>query len=258
MTISLFENHPALIGMVHLDALPGAPRFSGDIETVIAHACADARVLRDAGFDAVMMENYHDTPFFSGSVPPVTVAAMTRAALAIRAEIGGLPLGINVLRNDGHSALAIAEATNAQFIRVNVLTGAAVTDQGLIEADAARLLRARAALGSSVQIFADVGVKHAKMLGDDTLAPVAQETVYRAHADGIIISGIATGAPTEDAHLAAARAAVPGTPVLIGSGVSPNNLPQTECDGMIVGSWLKIDGRVNRTRAEQLVASVRC
>ena len=124
---------PFVVGMIHLDALPGAPRFGGDLGQVLENARRDAQALLAGGLDAIMLENYHDTPFFPRQVPSITVATMTRCALAVREVIGALPLGVNVLRNDGTSALSIAEAVGADFIRVNVLTGAAVTDQGLIE-----------------------------------------------------------------------------------------------------------------------------
>ena len=247
---------PFVVGMIHLDALPGAPRFGGDLGQVLENARRDAQALLDGGLDAIMLENYHDTPFFPRQVPSITVATMTRCALAVREVIGALPLGVNVLRNDGTSALSIAEAVGADFIRVNVLTGAAVTDQGLIEADAATLLRTRAHLGSQVSILADLQVKHAKQLGPTDLQTIAQDTVLRAHADGLILSGAATGAPTDYAAIDAIRHVLPNTPMLVGSGVSPDHLPPASFDGMIVGTWLKTDGRVNVERSRQLMAAV--
>ena len=107
-----------------------------------------------------MMENFGDVPFFPGRVPASVVAQMTAMACAVRDEVK-LPLGINVLRNDGVSALAVAQAAGASFIRVNVLCGARVADQGLIQGIAHDLLRERAALGAAeIKIFADVDVKH--------------------------------------------------------------------------------------------------
>lgn len=247
---------PFVVGMVHLDALPGAPRYDGDFGRVLENAQRDAQAILEGGLDAVMLENYHDTPFYAREVPPITVATMTRCALAVRDVVGGLPLGVNVLRNDGHAALSIAEAVGADFIRVNVLTGAAVTDQGLIEADAAALIRARAHLGSKVSILADLHVKHAKQLGPTDLRTVAQDTVLRAHADGLILSGTATGAPTDYSAIDAIRNVLPDTPMLVGSGVSPDHLPPATFDGMIVGTWLKAQGRVDVERSRQLMSAV--
>jgi len=246
---------PALIGMIHLDALPGAPAYSGEIGLVIARAVADALVLAEAGFDALMVENFHDTPFFKTNLPPETIAALTRCALEVKRAVPALPLGINALRNDGVAALAIAVATGAEFIRVNVLTGAMVTDQGLVEGCAADLMRRRAALGGSVAVLADVLVKHAAPMGALDLGQTAQDMVHRGGAQALIVSGTGTGAPTDPERVRALRLAVPGTPVVIGSGVTADNLRSLAADAYIVGTSLKVAGRVDLDRARAVVAA---
>ncbi len=245
-----FSRPRALVGMVHLQPLPGAPGFDGDLDAVATRAQADARILAEAGFDALMVENFHDTPFFKGALPPITVAALTRCALAVRAAAPDLPLGINALRNDGPAALSVAVATGARFIRVNVLSGAMVTDQGIIEGCAAELLRLRSALGVDIAILADVAVKHAAPLAALDPAQLARDTVYRGHADALVVSGSGTGQPTLPADLEAVRTACPGVPVLVGSGVTAETLANYDADAFIVGTALQKDGRVDRARAE--------
>lgn len=245
-----FSRPRAVIGMVHLQALPGAPGFAGDLDAVVARAVADASVLAAARFDAVMVENFHDTPFFKRDLPPVTVAALTRCALAVRDAAPDMPLGINALRNDGAAALGVAAATGARFIRVNVLCGAMVTDQGIIEGCAAELLRLRRALGVPVTILADVAVKHAAPLAALDPAQLARDTVYRGHADALVVSGSGTGRPTQPGDVASVRAACPGVPVLVGSGVTAETLGDYDADAFIVGTALQKDGRVDRARAE--------
>ena len=246
---------PYLIGMIHLAALPGAPNFAGDLTRVVADAVADAQVLADAGFDALMVENFHDTPFVKDASPPETIAALARCALAIRSAVPDHPLGINVLRNDGLAALGIAVAVGAAFIRVNVLTGAMVTDQGLIEGCAAALLRKRAALSAPVAIWADVLVKHAAPLGEPDPDQAARDTFHRGGADALIVSGTGTGAPTSPERVAAVRRAVPEAPVLVGSGTTASNLMGLGADGYIVGTALKRAGRVDPKLAAALVAA---
>src|SRR5438309_896357 len=124
--------HKPIIGMIHLWALPGSPRFGGDLDSVLRAAVADARTLADGGMDGLIVENFFDAPFLKSRVPPVTVAAMTRAMAAVR-EAVTLPIGVNVLRNDVVAALSIASVCGAAFVRCNVYVGAAVTDQGIIE-----------------------------------------------------------------------------------------------------------------------------
>jgi membrane complex biogenesis BtpA family protein len=142
-----------LFGMVHMRALPGAPRFSGSIDEVIAAAVVDARALADGGCDAIVFENFGDRPF-GKSAGKETIAAMTRVIADVKRDVR-LPFGVNVLRNDAGGALAVAAATGAAFIRVNVHTGAMLTDQGIIEGDAAGTLRLRKQLAPEVLIFAD-------------------------------------------------------------------------------------------------------
>ncbi len=246
---------PQLIGMIHLDALPGAPAFAGDLDVVVARAVADALVLAEAGFDALMVENFHDTPFYKSNLPPETVAALTRCALEVRRAVPDRPLGINALRNDGLAALAVAVATGASFIRVNVLTGAMVTDQGLIEGCAADLLRRRAALGSRVSILADVLVKHAAPLGPVDLVQSAQDMVHRGGAEALVVSGSGTGAPTDPERVGRLRAAVPDVPIVVGSGTTADTLATLAADAYIVGTSLKVAGRVDLDRARAVVAA---
>lgn len=236
----------ALIGVIHLEALPGAPRYGGSMTALRDAVARDAEALATAGFDAVIVENFGDTPFFAGTVPPETVAAMT--ALCDRArEVSGLPLGVNVLRNDGVSALAVAVATGAAFVRVNVLVGARVTDQGLVQSDAARLARSRVSMGASgVGLAADVDVKHSKPLGaPDDVGDEAREAVERSMADAVIVSGMRTGRAADKAVARRVREAVPETPLWLGSGATAETLPAwlTLVDAVIIGSALRSDGR---------------
>jgi uncharacterized protein len=174
-----------------------------------------------------------------------------------------LPIGINVLRNDGRSALAIASCVQAQFVRINVLTGVMATDQGLIEGQAHELLRYRRELGSDVKILADVLVKHARPLGSPNLTTAVQETIGRGLADGIILSGWATGSPPTLEDLELASAAANGTPVFIGSGASWENIPNLiqAADGVIVSSSLKRRGQIEQSidpiRVSQFVEAMR-
>ncbi len=252
-----FSRTRALIGMVHLDALPGAPNYQDDLDAVVAHAAADARVLAEAGFDAIMVENFHDTPFLKGSLPAETIAALTRCALAIREVAPDQPLGINALRNDGLAALGIAVAVGARFIRVNVLCGAMVTDQGVIEGCAAELLRRCQALSAQIAILADVAVKHAAPLAAVDSAQLARDTVHRGHADALIVSGTGTGEPTRPEDVQTVREACPEVPLLVGSGVTAANLSRYDADGFIVGTATQHQGRVDLARARALTESSR-
>jgi membrane complex biogenesis BtpA family protein len=254
-------NHPA-IGVVHLQPLPTSPRWGGSLSAVISRAEQEATALASGGVDGIIVENFFDAPFAKDIVDPAVVSAMSLIIQRLMNLIT-LPIGVNVLRNDALSAMAIASCVNAQFIRVNVLTGAMATDQGVIEGNAHQLLRYRRELGSDVKILADVLVKHARPLGSPNLTTAVHETIERGLADGVILSGWATGSPPSLEDLELASSAAQGTPVFIGSGATWENIPQLmkASDGVIVSSSLKRHGRIDEPidpiRVSQFVEAMR-
>lgn len=253
--LNMFDVDHPVIGMVHLRALPGSPDYAGEIDSVLTSAVTDASALIEGGVDGLMVENFFDVPFFKDQVPVETVSAMTRACLAISEVAGGRPMGVNVLRNDAKAALAIASTVGAAFVRVNVLSGAMVTDQGVIEGRAAEVMRYRRSIGATdVAVWADVRVKHAAALVVRPMAEEVEELVQRSGAEAVIVSGAGTGYPTPVRDAGAVKAVADGgaeqggegTAVLIGSGVRGDDLSELwpVCDGMIVGSHLKQEGRL--------------
>lgn len=251
-----------LIGVVHLQPLPGSPRWNGNLKALLDFAVADARAYEKGGADAVFIENFGDVPFTKAAVAPETIAAMTAAGCAIRAAVK-LPIGFNVLRNDARAALALCAVCGGDFIRVNVHTGAMLTDQGLIEGDAYHTLRYREQLRSRAQIFADVHVKHAVPLGNWSLEDSAQDTMERGLADALIVSGVGTGQAADLNDVERVRRACPKSKLLLGSGVTAANVKDylRFADGVIVGSSLKRNGKlaspVDAKRVTALVRAMR-
>ncbi|MGQ9837678.1 MAG: photosystem I biogenesis protein BtpA [Cyanobacteriota bacterium] len=240
----LFKTPHPVIGVVHLLPLPTSPRWGGDLERVIAQAEQAATALAAGGVDGIIVENFYDAPFAKDQVDAAVVSAMTVIVQRLKTLVS-LPLGINVLRNDAHSALAIAACVGAQFIRVNVLSGVMVTDQGIIEGDAHRLMRYRRELGADIKVFADVLVKHAQPIGPVGLTAAIADTVERGLADAIILSGWATGKPPIFEELELARSVAPHVPLFIGSGATAENIGSLirQADGVIVASSLKRSSR---------------
>jgi membrane complex biogenesis BtpA family protein len=157
-----------------------------------------------------------------------------------------LPMGLNVLRNDGIGSVAVAAATGAEFIRINVYTGARITDQGIVQGQAHRILRMRKILNAQCRILADVAVKHSSPLGPRSLEDEVSDTVHRGGADAIIVSGSATGKPASIEDLRTTKAAAGATSVFLGSGAGEPGLEETlrYADGIIVGTAIKRDGIV--------------
>ncbi len=244
-----------VVGMLHGPALPGAPAYGGNLSAVREAVLRDAEAWTAGGAHGLMLENYHDAPFFAGRVPPATVAHLTALAAAVRRRFD-LPLGINVLRNDGCSALAVAQAAGAQFIRVNILCGARLTDQGVIAGIAAQLMRDRARLGAEhVKVLADVNVKHSAPLAAMPLEQETADLIERGRADGLIVSGSGTGRPTDLDELRQVQQAAGAVPVFIGSGVTAESIAELapHADGFVVGSSVKTAGRVDADKVRALI-----
>jgi len=261
-----FDTDRAVVGMVHLAALPGAPDFDGDRAAVRDAALRDARRLEAGGVDALMVENFGDAPFYADDVPKHVVASMTALVRDLRRETD-LTLGVNVLRNDAAAAVSVAAGAGADFVRVNVHAGARLTDQGVVEGKAAEVVRLRDRLDADVSILADVDVKHSAALAERPLTEEVAELVERGHADGVVASGAGTGHETDRDHL---RAVVDArddlgvdAPVFVGSGVTRETVNETLnlADGAIVGTALKEDEEttapVDEARVRALVEEAR-
>ena len=255
---SLFQTRrKLLIGVIHLRPLPGSPRWGGDLEEIIKLAVNDARAYERGSADALVVENFGDVPFTKGRVGPATIAAMAAAGRAVQAAVK-LPLGFNVLRNDARAALGLCAACGGSFIRVNVHTGAMLTDQGLIEGNAFDTLRYKKAICPGAEIFADVHVKHAVPLGNWKIEDSAPDTIERGLADALIVSGAGTGLAADLADVERVRVACPNVKILLGSGVSLENVRDfiSLADGFIVGSSLKSGARLNNPVDPKRVAAL--
>jgi uncharacterized protein len=184
------RNGRVLIIVVHLLPLPGSPRWGGNFKKVIRRALDDAQVSEEGGADAIVIENFGDIPFYKCKVPAETVAAMAVVGAAV-AQAVNLPIGFNVLRNDGRAALALCTSCGGEFVRVNVLSGAMVTDQGIIEGNACVVTRMRSQLAPSAKVLADIHVKHASPLANVPLEIAARDTVERGLADALVFRELA-------------------------------------------------------------------
>lgn len=242
---SIFGVSKAMVGMVHVHALPGTPRSSRPVDEIAAEAVAEAKMLVDAGFDALIIENMHDVPYLRREVGPEVVAAMTRVADAVRQAVN-VPVGIQILAGANRAALAVAHAAQLQFVRAEGFVFASVADEGLLEqADAGPLLRYRKQIGADgVKILADVKKKHsAHAITADVDVSEFTRAAEFCGADGVIVTGMATSRPTEVSDLRAARVATK-LPIVVGSGTRPDNIREMfdQADAVIIGAWYKERG----------------
>ena len=255
-----------VLGVVHLPALPGDPAHAGaSFAEVERFAMKDAESLAAGGVAGIVLENFGSAPFpkgDAGSRMPAhhaaTLAILARACV----ERFSLPVGVNCLRNDAISALGVAASSGAAFVRVNVHTGAYLTDQGVIEGEADVSLRYRASLAPArPALVADVLVKHAAPLAPLSMTQAVHEALDRGLADAVIVTGAGTGAEADIEQLAEARAAAKERPVWLGSGLTPKRAAEFAryADAAIVGTWLKQRGElsapVDTARVREVVAA---
>lgn len=257
---SLFGVRRALVGVIHLQALPGTPGGKLSIADITSIAIDEAGAYADAGFEGLMIENTHDRPYLRVSVGPEITAAMSVIGSEVRRAVT-LPLGIQVLAGANTNALAVALASGASFVRVEGYVFAHIADEGLIEASAGALLRYRRAIGAEhVRVFADVKKKHSAhaITADVDIVETAKAAEFFV-VDGVIVTGVSTGQPAEPEEVASVARAV-SVPTLVGSGITAENIIRySEADAFIVGSSIKKDGLwwnpVDPERARALVGA---
>ncbi len=262
MLSEIFKSSRPLIGMVHLQPLPGAPRFGGNLADVEARAINDVNALIEGGAHGILFENYFDAPFTKIKVGALTVSAMTKVISKCTENLS-LPFGVNVLRNDWEAALAVTAATGGSFIRVNILSGIYATDQGIIEGEAYHCLRLRKAIekdiGRKILILGDVHTKHSNPLLFQTIEDAAKDLIERTGIEGMIVTGARTGAPAYTEDIQAVANVAGEVPVFVGSGINAENVHEYSplAYGFIVGTYIKKDGKlenpVDPARVRELV-----
>lgn len=239
------KNKPLLIGCVHVLPLPGAARYSGDIDKIVNIAVSDAEIYAKSGFDAIILENMHDVPYLKGRVYPETIAAMTAVSCEVRKKLPDMKLGIQILSAANREALGVAISAKLDFLRVEGYTFAHVADEGIIESCAAELIRLRDYLkATDIKILADIKKKHsAHAITSDVSIEETAETAEFMLADGVVITGVATGKEPDLEELKSTKK-VTELPVLLGSGITPDNVNKyyKYTDGIIIGSYCKVDG----------------
>ena len=254
---SLFGVHRALIGVVHLQALPGTPASQHSVAEITSVAVDEARIYQEAGFHGLMIENTHDRPYLKAGAGPEIVAAMSVIGAEVRRTVA-LPLGIQILAGANTHAVAVALACDASFVRVEGFVFAHVADEGLIESSAGALLRYRRAIGADhIRVFADIKKKHSAhaITADVDIVETAKAAEFFT-VDGVIVTGLATGEPAEPGEVAAVAGAV-SVPTLVGSGLTAENINNfSKADAFIVGSSIKKDGHwsnpIDPERAQKL------
>ena len=256
---TLFPMPKAIIGVIHLPALPGYPQSKG-LDHAIEKALADLAALEAGGADGVLVENEYDRPHTVLSAPETT-ACMTRITREVAAAAKRAVVGIEILLNDPEASLAVARAAGARFIRTDYFVDPMTRPEhgGAMRIDPTAVIAYRERIGAAeVLLLADIQVKYARMLVERGLDESAR--LARAHrADAVIVSGDATGDPPSAASVALAKRGAGDMPVLIGSGLDAANAPDllAAADGAVVGTSLKVGDYIAAERVAAIMTVAR-
>jgi len=252
-------NSKLVIGMIHLNALPGTPKYSGNVQNIIDLAISEAKIYKSAGLKGIMIENMHDVPYLNNSSGPEITSIMSIIAYEIKRQTN-LFVGIQVLASANKEAIAIAHSANLDFIRAEGFVFAHVADEGITQSNAGNILRYRKQIGAeNVLVFTDIKKKHSSH--SITLDVSIVETAKAAEfflSDGIVVTGSSTGAETDIDELSSVKQCTK-LPIIIGSGITAENIDKyyNLADVFIVGSYFKNDGSwlngVDKTRVKRFM-----
>jgi membrane complex biogenesis BtpA family protein len=255
------EDTLQIVGMVQLQPLPGSAQYTGEpLTEIVDAALAEARVLADAGFTGVQLQNMGDNPS-SRRAGLETIAFMTAACREVRRDLPGLQLSV-LVNWDAEASIAVAAATDADFVRVeHTWVGAAVTSWGLSTAQCHQATSFRTRIRSTVPIYADVLEPHAVPLVHRPVEEWAQAAVVEGRADGLFITGASVAESLD--WIRRIRAVLPASvPLWLGGGASVDNVSDIVglVDGVTVATSLKhgdMSNPLDPILASQFAASYR-
>ncbi len=252
-----------VIGMVHTLASPGAPKYNGSVQDIVDKAVKEAKIYEEAGLDAIIIENMHDVPYLMRNVGAEVVSTLTAVAIKIKAEVS-LPIGIQVLAGANKQALAIALAADLDFIRAEGFIFSHIADEGLMNSDAAELMRYRRAIeASKIKVLCDIKKKHSShaLTSDVDIVEFAHTADFFL-ADGLIVTGSSTAQAANIKEVISVKNASK-KPVLIGSGLTAENIKEywSAADGFIIGSYFKQNGywenEIDPNRVEKFMQEIK-
>lgn len=144
------------------------------------------------------------------------------------------------MSHGARETLAIAQAIEAQFVRLKVYAGAMVKAEGIVQACAYEAITYRAQVqAEDIAILADLYDRSGTPLGSMPLAEAATYAAVFGRADGLILTGHSFGESLQ--MLDEVRKANVGAPLYLGGSASPDNVAQAleHADGVIVSTALK-------------------
>lgn len=256
----MFKPNCTAFAMIQPSPLPGSYRhFDKSIDTIVAEVLAETQMVVDNGFDGVILQNMNDMPI-KQEASPEAIAYMTRIAYEIKQQFPKLILGV-LVNWDGVASLAVADAMNADFVRIeHLFTGANVTSAGILEGQCVAIAEMRKRTCSKVPVYADIQEVHGVPLGGKPIGDAAWEAIHEAFADGLFISGKTKEESLRMIH--EVRKKLPDTPIMLGGGATGDNIEELLgfYDGVSVATWVKngdMKNPIDTKKAEVFIKAVK-
>ncbi len=233
------DNFPLALVMIQPSAMPGSYLNEGEkFESISRTVMAEADMIVKMGFDGFILQNMHDGPV-AQQARPESIAFMSTLAYKLKSKYPEKVLGI-LVNWDGVASLAVAEASGADFARVEHLyTGVSVDSTGFMFGQCGKILEFKKRIGSKIPVYVDVQEVNANYLCPDPKPLAAKRSVKASFADGVFMSG----KDTEESliYIHETRKLLPDTPILLGGGATGDNVYELlkYYDGVSVATWIK-------------------
>ena len=244
-TEEMFGVQKPIISMLHLDPLPGDPRYKYGytVEQAVQHARQDLHALQEGGVDGILFSNEFSLPY-QRHMSYVTPAAMAFIVGQLKSELK-VPYGVDAI-SDGLACIELAAATEAKFVR-GTFSGVYVGDGGLYNNDFSMLMRRKAELHlDDLKMLYFINPESDRNLDTRPLADIASSTIFKVHPDGLCISANAAGADVDEALMASVKEKNPEVVVLCNTGCRPDTIEAklSTSDAAVVGTYFKTGGRL--------------
>lgn len=212
--------------------------FEDELYQQLDQALEDTERLLKGGVDGLLVENY-DWGYLDRNRAREEMAerlTIITAAVVLRSIV---PVGVNILPNDYWQSLAVAFSTGSQFIQMDHVTGEFLGCESVNSVDYSTTRN----VYPEIIVLGGIHPKYYELV-DPTISLGESAKKAMALTEAVVVTGDVTGGKTSLTDLRLARAALGIHPLIVGSGLTPENAQAqlAIADGAIVGTALKNGG----------------
>ncbi|MFC9931847.1 BtpA/SgcQ family protein [Streptomyces sp. NPDC127190] len=250
-----------VIGMIHLQPLPGTPfHEEGTFRDILETAVASARALADGGADGCLIQTadrVYTVEDVSDPARTVAMGLITDAVVRAVADTSGFLVGVQIMRNAISASLAVAKVSGAHFVRATALVGMTLSPHGMVTPDPLAVAEYRKRISAgAVGVIADVDSMHFRWFGGEKSTGEVARAARGVGADAVTLADPDEARALE--LIASVRRAAPGLPVVLAGHTDHDNAARllAEADGAFVGTCLEKGGWGGRIDVDRVRAYV--